>query len=142
MISRDEFVEWAGVYDDLYGTSFASLDRQLASGVDTLLDIDVQGARNIREHYEDSVLIFILPPSLEVLEQRLKDRGTDAEDIIRKRMAKARNEIGNCAWYDYIIINENLDTAINEAHAVMLSDRCRVPRRMDAVGRRFPGALP
>jgi len=142
MIVRDEFVEWARVYDDLYGTSFSSLDRQLASGVDILMDIDGQGAGNIREHYEDSVLIFILPPSLEVLERRLKERGTDSADIIRKRMAKAQKEIAQCTWYDYIIVNEDLAAAINEAHAVMLSDRCRVFRRMGAVRRRFPDVFP
>lgn len=142
MIARDEFVEWARVYDDLYGTSFSGLDTQLASGVDVLLDIDVQGAANIREHYEDSILIFILPPSLEVLERRLKDRATDQADTIRKRMAKAQKEIAQCTWYDYIIINEDLGAAISEAHTVMLSYRYRASRRMESVARRFPAVFP
>jgi guanylate kinase len=142
MITGGAFVEWAGVYGELYGTSFSSLDNQLASGMDVLLDVDVQGAGNIRKHYDASVLIHLLPPSLEVLEKRLKDRGTDDAAVIGKRMEKARKEIANCVWYDFIIINDDLDRAVDEAHAVILSDRCRASRRMETVMRRFPHVFP
>jgi guanylate kinase len=132
MIEAGAFVEWAKVYDDFYGTSFSGLEGQTASGLDVLLDVDSQGARNIRKHFEDSVLIYVLPPSLEILEKRLEGRGTDDEGVIKTRMEKALDDMDNCLWYDYIIINDDLEKAITEAKSIIISERCRTARQAAA----------
>jgi guanylate kinase len=132
MIEAGAFVEWAKVYDDFYGTSFSGLEGQTASGLDVLLDVDSQGARNIRKHFEDSVLIYVLPPSLEILEKRLEGRGTDDEGVIKARMEKALDDMDNCLWYDYIIINDELEKAITEAKSIIISERCRTARQAAA----------
>jgi guanylate kinase len=137
MIAGGAFVEWAKVYDDLYGTSFAGLDRQLASEKDVLLDVDAQGAESIRRRYPHSVLVYLLPPSLEALEMRLKGRRTDDDATVRGRLDKAQQEIRRCAGYDYIVINDQLDAAVEEVRAVIVSERCRSARRMPAVTRLF-----
>lgn len=133
MIEDGAFVEWAKVYNDYYGTSFSSLEKQMGRGVDVLLEVDSQGAKNIKNRFENSVLIYVLPPSLEILEKRLKERATDDESVIKMRMAKASNNIGNCMWYDYVIINNDLEKAIGEAQAIIVSERCRTTRRMQSV---------
>ena len=129
MVDEEAFAEWAAVYDNFYGTSFSSLNKQLDLGLDVLLDLDVQGAKNIKAHYKDSVLIYLLPPSLDVLEQRLMNRGTDDKTIIRMRLEKASKEISKWPDYDYVIINDDLENAISEARAIIVSERCRVSRR-------------
>ena len=133
LIEAGAFVEWAQVYNDYYGTSFAAINEQIASGVDVLLDLDTQGARNIKDHFENSVLIYILPPSLDVLEGRLKARGTDIESVLKMRLEKAANEIRECTWYDYIIINSDLEKAVGEAQAVVTAERCRSARQEQTV---------
>ncbi len=125
MIKDDAFVEWAEVYDNLYGTSYSSLNEQMAQGLDVLLDLDPQGAKNIKRHFEDSVLIYVLPPSLKILEKRLKGRGTDDEQVVKMRMEKAVNDIKNSMWYDYIIINDDLEKAIKKAQSIVVAERCR-----------------
>ena len=89
MIDNGDFVEWAEVYQDLYGTSVSSLRSQITVGLDVIMDIDVQGARNIKDHFKEAILIYVLPPSLEILEKRLRERGTDDEKAIRTRLKKA-----------------------------------------------------
>lgn len=138
MVERGEFVEWAEVYGHLYGTSLAELNRLLRRENDVTLDVDSQGARNIRRHFSNSVLIYILPPSLEELESRLRERGTDDESVIRSRMREAVREIQNCLWYDYVVFNDKLGTSVEEVQSIIVSERCRTPRREDAVRRRFP----
>lgn len=130
MIEAGAFVEWAKVYDDFYGTSFSSINEQTKLGIDVLLDLDAIGAGNIKRHFENSVLIYVLPPSLQVLEKRLRERGTDDERVIRTRMDRASQDIKECAWYDYIIINDDLNKAIEEAGSIMVSERCRTARQM------------
>ncbi len=137
MIDAGAFVEWAQVYDDLYGTSFSSLDEQTASGLDVLLDLDTQGAKNIKKHFKNSVLIYVLPPSLDVLEKRLMARGTDAETVIKSRMKKTSGEIKQCVWYDYIIVNDDLEKAIKEAQAIIMSVRCRTDQQIPIVKEMF-----
>lgn len=132
MIEAGAFVEWAKVYDEFYGTSFSGLEGQTGSGLDVLLDVDSQGARNIRKHFENSVLIYVLPPSLEILEKRLEGRGTDDEGVIKARMEKALDDMDNCLWYDYIIINDDLEKAITEAKSIIISERCRTARQATA----------
>jgi guanylate kinase len=130
MIHKGEFVEWAEVYKDFYGTSFSSLKGQTGKDIDMVLDVDVQGARNLREHFKESVLIYVLPPSMEVLERRLRERGTDDDEAIRKRIEKAAQEIRNCVWYDYLIFNADLEKAVEEAKSIVVSERCRRSRQL------------
>jgi len=129
MIESGEFVEWARVYQAFYGTSYSTLDEQRKKGLDVILDVDSQGAVNIREQLEKTILIYVLPPSLEALEKRLKRRGTDNENVIKTRMETAVNEIGMCVRYDYIIINDDLEEAIGQAQAIVISERCRISRQ-------------
>jgi guanylate kinase len=133
MIDERAFVEWAKVYDHLYGTSAEGLRSQTEKGLDVILDIDSQGAKNIRSFFRDSVLIYILPPSLETLEQRLRSRATDKTDVIENRYKEAVNDLKNCEWYDYLIINDDLGKAVSEVKAVILSNRCRNSRMLPLV---------
>ena len=125
MIGDGEFVEWAEVYGNFYGTSFRTLEEQTSQGLDVLLDLDHQGAGNIKKHYKNSVLIYIMPPSADILEQRLRGRGSDEEEVMERRLQEAVNDMKNCVWYDYIIINDDLENAKQEARAIIISERCR-----------------
>jgi guanylate kinase len=133
MIEEGAFVEWAEVYGDLYGTSFSSLNSQMDSGLDVLMDLDSQGAKSIRDHYRDSILIYVLPPSLEALEKRLMGRATDAQAVVNARVKRAFKELQDCTWYPYIIINDDLNKAVKEAQAIIISERCRGSRRLPQV---------
>jgi guanylate kinase len=137
MIDQKAFVEWAPVYEALYGTSYAGLKEQQDRGMDVLLDVDSQGARNIRRHFKDSVLIYILPPSLGSLAKRLKDRRTDKQEVIDQRMEKAAREIKNCVWYDYIVVNEDLAQAVSEVQCIVISERCRAAQRLPVIEELF-----
>ncbi len=137
MIQRGDFIEWAQVYDDYYGTSVSELEGKIEQGHDVIMDIDVQGARNIRKRYRQSTLIYVLPPSMETLEKRLKERATDPQEVIKRRIEKALSEIGNCRWYDYIVFNEDLDAAVEEAKSIIVSKRCRTPSRLSMVEKRL-----
>ena len=137
MIKGKAFVEWAEVYNDLYGTSFASLRSQTEQGLDVVMDLDSQGAKNIKGSFEDSVLIYILPPSLQVLEERLRGRASDDEAEIKARLDKARKEIGACGDYDYIIFNEDLNRTIDEVTAIIVSSRCHKSKRLARVEKTF-----
>jgi guanylate kinase len=124
MVDNNAFVEWAQVYDDYYGTSYGTLDEKLNAGLDIILDIDIQGARNIKEKIDSCMFIFILPPSREALEKRLKKRATDNTEAIEKRTGQATIELTNCKWYDYLIINDDLEKATKELESIILADRC------------------
>jgi guanylate kinase len=125
MIDDGEFVEWAEIYGDLYGTSTSSLRGQMNQGLDVVMDLDSQGADNIKKHYKDSILIYILPPSLKILEKRLKNRAMDNENVIKTRIKRADAELQNSVWYDYIIINDDLDEALERVKSIVISNRCR-----------------
>ena len=137
MIEEKAFVEWAEVYQDLYGTSLSSLRSQTDQGLDVVMDLDSQGAKNIKGSFEDSVLIYILPPSLQGLEKRLRGRASDDEAEIRARLEKARKEIQNCVDYDHIIFNEKLDKTVEEVASIILSERSRKSRRLPIVEKTF-----
>jgi guanylate kinase len=137
MINEGAFVEWAKVYDNFYGTSSSNLQDQTSSGLDVLMDVDIQGGQNIKDRFPDSVLIFLLPPSLEELERRLRERGTDNEPVIRARMESAADDIKNCTWYDYIIVNDKLEKAIDEAQSIIVSKRCVTDRQLPEVKKLF-----
>jgi guanylate kinase len=137
MIDGDAFVEWAQVYDDLYGTSYQSITDKLTDGYDIILDIDIQGARNIKEKTKDCTLIFILPPSRKILEERLRSRATDNADAIEKRIGEATKELANFRWYDYLIINDDLEKAAKELESIILADRCSNNRILPEVETRL-----
>lgn len=124
-----EFVEWAEVFDHSYATPRAPLDAAIAAGRDVMLDVDIQGARSIKRAYpRDAVGIFVVPPSLGELEKRLRARGTDGEEQVRRRLERARLELsalGEPGVYDYRVVNRVLDRAIVELCAILTAERCR-----------------
>jgi guanylate kinase len=129
MINKEDFLEWAEVHGNFYGTSKSMLEAKLASGSDILHDIDVQGARQMRDAYKDgAVYVFVLPPTLEALKDRLSGRGTDTQEIIDRRVGNAVGEIRDFSLYDYVILNDTLDEALKEFEAVIQATRVRVER--------------
>ncbi len=130
MAKRGEFLESAEVYGNLYGTSQTWINREMARGRDILLEIDWQGAAQVRRLFPDCVSIFILPPSIAVLEQRLRGRGKDSDAVIAKRMAAVREDVSHVAEFNYVIINDNLNVALQELAAVVLAARLRSERQL------------
>ncbi|MDA8234095.1 MAG: guanylate kinase [Clostridia bacterium] len=130
MIAQEELLEWAPVHDNYYGTPRLPVMEALAGGNDIILEIDVQGALQVKEKFPDAVFIYILPPSMKELEQRLINRGTDSPEIIAKRMKNAVGELAYVNRYDYVIINDSMDAAAVKLEAVILAERCR-PKRVD-----------
>ncbi|HEJ84175.1 MAG TPA: guanylate kinase [Desulfobacteraceae bacterium] len=137
MIEKGAFVEWARVYDHFYGTAFTSLEDQVNRDLDVLLDLDPQGGGRIREAFPGSILIFILPPSPQALEERLRGRATEDEGVIRARLEKARREIRECLHYDYLIFNLDLGRAVTEAASIITADRCRKVRQLPKLEKTF-----
>jgi len=125
MRDRDEFVEWAQVFDDFYGTHRRYFDVAAAEKKDLLLDIDVQGAQKLRVKYPDAVSIFILAPSREELVKRLQHRGDVSEEVIRKRVAQSAREINEYSRYDYVVVNDDVDTATDRLYSIVKSARIR-----------------
>jgi guanylate kinase len=133
MIEKGAFVEWAEVYHDLYGTSGSSLVAQLEAGRDVVLDLDHQGGQRIKEQFSEGILIYLLPPSLESLETRLRGRATDDEEVIKTRIDRAFQDLGNCISYDYLVINNDPDQAVNKVEAIITSERHRRTRMLPKV---------
>jgi guanylate kinase len=120
-IQKDEWAEWALVHDHYYGTDAKYLNDQLAAGKDVLLDIDVQGAKKISKRYPESITIFIMPPSFDALRERMQLRGTDSPDVIEKRLSNAGAEMAQSGLYQYIIVNDCLNKALDELISVVRS---------------------
>ncbi len=125
MIGRGEFVEWAKVHGRFYGTSGKRLEEMMNKGIDVMLDIDVQGAGQIREHYKNGVYIFILPPSMNALRGRLDRRMCNSKEEIEKRLKRAVAEIKFYKNYDYVIINDIMEDAVDELKSVVQSEKLR-----------------
>lgn len=121
-IHAGRWAEWAEVYGNYYGTSAAFIDRERAAGRDVLLDIDVQGAAQLRAKYPDAVTIFIMPPSLDVLQRRLAARGADAPEVIARRMASARQEMARRDDYRHVVVNDRLEDALAALEAIIEDD--------------------
>jgi len=142
-VSRDEFLrlrdkggflEWAEVHGNLYGTGRAQVEQEMARGLDILLDIDVQGARQIREAgVTNTWLLFIAPPDMAELERRLTSRGTDLAEIIALRLANARQEMASIGLYDFVVLNDQLERAADTIRAIIIAERSRT--RRNALGR-------
>ena len=125
MVGREEFLEWAEVFGNYYGTSRRFLEEAERQGRDLLLDIDVQGAAQVKQKLPEAVSIFILPPSRKELEERLRRRSEDSEEVIQKRLRDASREIYGYARYDYVLINDLLDRSAERLQAIVLADRWR-----------------
>jgi len=123
LVSEGAFVEWAKFADRYYGTSIEAVTGPLAEGMDLLLEIEVQGARQIRERRADARLIFLLPPGLDVLETRLRGRGTDSEPVIQRRLAEAQGEIEAAEIFDYAVVNDSLDETVANVIAIVEAER-------------------
>jgi len=128
MIARNDFVEWAHVYGHLYGTPWKSLTEKIEQGVDVLLEIDVQGAMQIKKRFEDSVSIFILPPSMTVLRSRLQTRASDTPEEIQQRLHKVKEEVWSFREYAYIVRNEDLDLSLRDLESIFWSERLKTKR--------------
>lgn len=133
MIARDEFLEHADVFGNYYGTARRFLRQAESDGKDLLLDIDVQGAEQIKAKIQNAVSIFILPPNRNELEKRLRERGQDSEEAIERRLDNARREIEKYGKYDYILVNDDLELSEKGLKAVVLSERLRRNRQPDAM---------
>ncbi|MCX7193346.1 MAG: guanylate kinase [Proteobacteria bacterium] len=125
MAGRGEFLESAEVYGNFYGTSQRWISQENAKDRDILLEIDWQGAAQVRRQFPECVSVFILPPSIAALAQRLKGRGTDSQEIINRRMKAVREDVAHVAEFDYVIINDDLNEALHEFNAVVLAARLR-----------------
>lgn len=125
-ISRNEFVEWAEVHGNFYGSAQSVVDEARRTRGVAVFDIDVQGGAAIKRKHDDAVLVFVLPPSLGELERRLRERGTDSEEVIRKRLLAARAEMERgVASYDYLIVNDHLERAFAELLSIVTAENCR-----------------
>lgn len=128
MVSADAFLEWAQVYGNFYGTSKSEVLSRLELGEDVLLDIDVQGARQVRRLFPEAILIFLLPPSWSVLEARLRDRGSEDSSRLKLRMVNAKSEMEAVHEYDFAVINDDLSRATEDLKSIVIAHRCRTSR--------------
>ncbi len=128
MIAKDELLEYAEVYGNYYGTPREYVMEQLKSGKDVLLEIDIQGALQVKKRFPEGVFVFIVPPSLDELSARIYKRGTDSEDVIKRRLASAASELTYAAEYDYIIVNDIAEKAADKVLTIMEAERYRVAR--------------
>jgi guanylate kinase len=124
-IKRDGFLEWAEVFGDHYGTPAEEVNRRLEAGEDVIMDLDVQGALQVKRRRPEAILIFIMPPSLEELANRLRKRGAEAEDRIERRLARAEEEMAQRGLYDHVIVNEDLEAAFRELAGIIENHRAR-----------------
>ena len=141
MKARGEFLEHAEVHGELYGTARSEYDRAREQGVDLLLDVDVQGAAQVRAQFADAVSIFILPPSYLALERRLRGRGPNEEAQFRRRLDAAREELSLYREYEYAIVNEHLEDSVEELKSVIRAARCRTTR-VGGLAQRILGTFP
>jgi guanylate kinase len=128
MTATGEFLEWAPVFGNLYGTRAADTDALLDAGHDVVLVIDVQGARKVRARQIETVAVFVMPPSFAVLEQRLRGRSKDSEDAIQRRLQVARAEVAAFAEYDFVIVNDELTAAVDQLRGIVIAERARLQR--------------
>lgn len=131
MVNDNAFLEHAKVFNNLYGTSIEQINARLACGIDVVLDIDWQGAEQIRSSFPDAVSIFIIPPSLDALKQRLTNRQQDNHDVISDRMKKAQDELSHYPEFDYLIVNDDFEHAAMELGAIVIANRLRVQRQVN-----------
>lgn len=129
MVQHDELLEHAVYVGNYYGTPRKFVEDKLAAGESVFLDIEVQGARQVKEKMPDAIMIFLIPPSLGELKNRLESRGTETEETIKGRLARAREEYAEADFYDYIVINDDIDSAANELLSILTAEKCRFAAR-------------
>lgn len=127
-IEKDSFLEYAEVHGNFYGTPKDYVEKCLSDGYDVILEIDIQGALNIKEKYNDGIFVFIMPPSMKELKNRLIKRGTETKDKLIERFKNAYKEINEFSKYNYVVINDEVENAVKKVEAIMLAERCRVDR--------------
>ena len=137
MVAEDAFAEWAEVHGNLYGTALKTLEEARKNGTDLVLDIDCQGAFKLKEQFEGGTYVFILPPSMTELRRRLESRSSDAPEVIERRIVRAAEEIKESRWYDYIIINDDIEVAIQELSAIVTAHNRRAFRMLEQVSKLF-----
>ncbi len=130
MIQDGNLIEWAKFCDNYYGTPRAIVEEKLAAGQDVLLEIEVQGAMQVKEKFPEAVLIFVLPPSMEELRSRIIGRGTETMDVINKRMARAEEELNMAQQYDYFILNDVIEDAVNRLESVVQAEKIKISRNL------------
>lgn len=127
-ITNNELLEYAEFSDNFYGTPKSIVLEKLNQGIDAILEIEINGALQIKEKYPDALFIFIVPPSMEELKDRLKKRGTETEEVILKRFQRAYQEINELTKYNYVVVNDQVETAVKKVEAIILAEKCRVDR--------------
>ena len=137
MIANSEFLEYAQVYENYYGTNINTIKQFLATGKDIILEIDWQGAQQIRKLFHEAVLIFILPPSLPILAERLKKRNTDSANVIEKRLSVAMDDISHAPEFDYLIINDSFDVALQDLCSIIRAPRNKTAKMLENIKQQF-----
>lgn len=132
-IDQNEFVEWIENYGHLYGTSIKSMEEFSERGQDLLLDIEPRGAKKVKQKFKKGIYVFVLPPSRVELLKRLEKRGYETTDVIKTRFAQAESELKEISWYDYIIFNEDLETAASQLMAIYVAEKCKRNRLKDKI---------
>ncbi|QRN04496.1 guanylate kinase [Legionella sp. MW5194] len=135
MVNDNDFVEHAQVFNHYYGTSVAQINARLSAGIDVVLDIDWQGAQQIRRIFPQAISIFVVPPSLDVLKQRLQERKQDKEDVIADRMHRAQDELSHFSEFDYLIVNDEFEKAASDLKAIVKANRLTLQRQSAKVGK-------
>lgn len=128
MIKNDQFLEWAQYVNNYYGTPKQFVMDMLEQGKDVILEIEVQGAMQVKQKYPDGIFIFLAPPDMEELHQRIRNRGTEDDEVIQRRMRKAREEIDMMVNYDYVVINDEVDLAVKRIEAIVIAEHCKQER--------------
>ncbi|RDY22099.1 guanylate kinase [Criibacterium bergeronii] len=128
MIEHDELIEYVNVFDNYYGTPKKWVDEQINKGNDVILEIEIVGAMNVKKVYDDALLIFIMPPSSEILEQRLRGRNSDSDDQIKKRLDRMKKEVQKMTDYDFFVINDTVKDSVKQIRRIIRSQRCSVER--------------
>lgn len=129
MLARDELLEWAEFCDNYYGTPRFAVEQAIKEGLDVILEIEIQGALQIKKRFPQGVFIFIVPPSLDVLSERIHKRGTETEEVIQKRLATAIQELEYVSEYDYVVINDEVPVAVDKLKSILVAEKCRVKRK-------------
>lgn len=132
-IEEDDFLEYAEVYDNFYGTPRSNVEELLESGRDVILEIDIQGALKVKENASDGVFVFILPPSMSELRQRIINRGSETKESLMKRFKSAYQEINFLSKYNYAVVNDKVDVAVEKLEAIIAAEKCRVDRIKESI---------
>ena len=135
MIRKDKLIEYARYVNHYYGTPRDYVETRLAEGTDVILEIEIQGALNVKKKYPDAILIFVLPPTAKELERRLTGRGTETAEVIRQRLSRAYEEADGMEMYDYILVNDSIDLCVEELHRLIQSQHLRTKSRMELVSK-------